>query len=150
VIVAAIWVGRVLPPAPFWDGQAAYERILGFTPRLLAASSLAYLVGEFANSMVLARMKVATQGRWLWMRTIGSTLVGQGLDSLVFIVAAFAGVVPTGALAGMVITQWVLKSAYEALATPITYKVVGFLKRREGVDVYDADTRLNPFAIGDS
>ena len=150
LLVAAIWVGKVLPPAPFWDGQAAYERILGFTPRLLAASSLAYLVGEFANSMVLARMKVATQGRWLWMRTIGSTLVGQGLDSLVFIVAAFAGIVPTGALAGMVITQWVLKSAYEALATPITYKVVGFLKRREGVDVYDVDTRLNPFAIGDS
>ena len=150
LLVAAIWAGKVLPPAPFWDGQAAYERILGFTPRLLAASSLAYLVGEFANSMVLARMKVATQGRWLWMRTIGSTLVGQGLDSLVFIVAAFAGIVPTGALAGMVITQWVLKSAYEALATPITYKVVGFLKRREGVDVYDVDTRLNPFAIGDS
>ncbi len=150
LLVAAIWVGKVLPPAPFWDGQVAYERILGFTPRLLAASSLAYLVGEFANSIVLARMKVATQGRWLWMRTIGSTLVGQGLDSLVFIVAAFAGIVPTGALAGMVITQWVLKSAYEALATPITYKVVGFLKRREGVDVYDVDTRLNPFAVGDA
>ena len=150
LLVAAIWVGKVLPPAPFWDGQAAYERILGFTPRLLAASSLAYLVGEFANSMVLARMKVATKGRWLWMRTIGSTLVGQGLDSLVFIVAAFAGIVPTGALAGMVITQWLVKSAYEALATPITYKVVGFLKHKEGVDVYDVETRLNPFVIGDS
>ncbi|MDP6778209.1 MAG: queuosine precursor transporter [Candidatus Latescibacteria bacterium] len=150
ILVGAIWVGKVLPAAPFWDGQAAYERILGFTPRLLAASSLAYLAGEFANSMVLARMKVATQGRWLWMRTIGSTLVGQGLDSLVFIVAAFAGVVPTGALAGMIVTQWLLKSAYEALATPITYKTVGFLKRREGLDVYDVDTRLNPFVVGDA
>ena len=94
VVVATIWVGLVLPAASFWDGQAAYERILGLAPRILAASFLAYLVGEFANAFVLAKMKIATQGRWLWTRTIGSTLVGQGLDSLIFIVLAFAGTMP--------------------------------------------------------
>src|SRR5688500_17758670 len=94
LMVAAIWVGGLLPPATFWDGQAAYEQLLGFTPRLLVASLAAYLVGEFANSYVLARLKVATGGRWLWTRTIGSTLVGQGLDSLVFITVAFVGVMP--------------------------------------------------------
>ncbi len=94
--VAAIYLGGVLPAAPFWQDQQAYETILGYTPRLLAASFLAYLVGEFANSYVLARMKVATNGRWLWSRTIGSTLVGQGLDSLVFVFLAFVGNIPLG------------------------------------------------------
>ena len=144
VLVAVIWVVQVLPPASFWDGQAAYERILGYTPRVLAASFLAYLVGEFANSFVLARMKVATRGRWLWMRTIGSTVVGQGLDSLVFISVAFWG---TRSLGGMILTQWLVKTAYEALATPVTYRVVGVLKREEGVDVYDYDTHFNPFRM---
>ena len=91
IAVVAIWLGQVMPAASFWDGQAAYERILGYTPRLLAASFLAYLVGGFANSFVLAKMKIATSGRWLWTRTIGSTLVGQGLDSLMFIPLAFVG-----------------------------------------------------------
>ena len=94
IAVVAIWLGQVLPAASFWDGQAAYERILGYTPRLLIASFLAYLVGEFANSFVLAKMKIVTNGRWLWTRTIGSTLVGQGLDSLVFITLAFVGTIP--------------------------------------------------------
>ena len=94
IAVGAIWLGQILPAAPFWDGQMAYERILGSTPRLLVASFLAYLVGEFANSMVLARLKIAMHGRWLWVRTIGSTVVGQGLDSLVFIVLAFVGTMP--------------------------------------------------------
>jgi len=145
--VAAIVVAEALPPAPFWDGQAAFERILGLTPRILAASALAYLAGEFANAAVLARMKVATRGRFLWARTIGSTVVGQGLDSTVFIVAAFAGTVATEALAAMVVTQWAVKTAYEAAATPVTYAVVGFLKRREGIDVYDAETPLNPLSL---
>ena len=125
IVVAAIWVGLVLPAASFWDGQEAYERILGATPRILAASFLAYLVGEFANAFVLAKMKIATEGRFLWARTIGSTLVGQGLDSLVFITLAFAGVIPLGALATAIVTQWLVKSAYEAAATPVTYLVVG-------------------------
>ena len=149
VVVAAIWIGQVLPAAEFWDGQAAYERILGLAPRILAASFLAYLVGEFANAFVLAKMKIATQGRWLWTRTIGSTLVGQGLDSLIFIVLAFAGTMPLDALMVLVVTQWLVKSAYEAAATPVTYAVVGYLKRSEGVDVYDRDTRFSPLALSD-
>ena len=149
IVVAAIWVGLVLPAASFWDGQAAYERILGATPRILGASFLAYLVGEFANAVVLAKMKIATEGRFLWARTIGSTLVGQGLDSLVFITLAFAGTIPPAALAGLIVTQWLVKSAYEAAATPLTYAVVGYLKRSEGVDVYDRDTRFSPLALSD-
>ncbi len=149
IVVAAIWIGLVLPAASFWDGQEAYERILGAAPRILAASFLAYLVGEFANAFVLAKMKIATEGRFLWARTIGSTLVGQGLDSLVFITLAFAGVIPLSALATAIVTQWLVKSAYEAAATPVTYLVVGYLKRSEGQDAYDHDTRFSPLALTD-
>jgi queuosine precursor transporter len=145
--VAAIYLGGLLPAAPFWDAQEAYDRILGYAPRVLAASFLAYLVGEFANAIVLAKMKVATNGRFLWSRTIGSTIVGQGLDSLVFIVLAFAGTIPASAMLTAVVTQWLVKSLYEAFATPLTYVVVNRLKRTEGVDVYDRDTRLNPLLV---
>jgi len=147
VAVLAIHVGRILPPAPFWQGQAAYESVLGAAPRILAASFIAYLAGEFTNAYVLARLKVATRGRWLWMRTIGSTLVGQGLDSLVFMTAAFAGVIPGSALAGAVVVQWLFKSCYEAAATPLTYVVVNTIKRKEGVDTYDRRTRFNPLLV---
>lgn len=149
IAVVAIWLGQVLPPASFWEGQAAYERILGYTPRLLMASFLAYLVGEFANSFVLAKMKIATKGRWLWTRTVGSTLVGEGLDSLVFMTLAFAGTIPITGLASAIVTQWLAKSAYEAAATPLTYAAVNFLKRREGIDVYDYDTPFNPLLLGE-
>jgi uncharacterized integral membrane protein (TIGR00697 family) len=145
--VVVIWLVQIIPPVAFWDGQAAYERILGYAPRLLAASFLAYLVGEFVNAFVLAKMKIATKGRWLWTRTISSTVLGQGVDSLVFIVITFAGTVSAGTLAVGIITQWLVKSAYEAAATPVTYRVVGFLKRQEGLDIYDYDTRFNPLAI---
>ncbi len=145
--VIAIGIGQILPPASFWDGQDAYERILGYTPRLLVASFLAYLVGEFANSFVLAKMKIATNGRWLWTRTIGSTLVGQGLDSLVFITLAFAGTIPLAGLFSAIVTQWLAKSLYEAVATPLTYIVVRFLKQHEGLDVYDRETRFNPLLV---
>jgi queuosine precursor transporter len=147
--VLAIWLGQVLPPASFWKGQAAYEQILGQTPRILLASFLAYLAGEFANSYVLAKMKLATRGRWLWTRTIGSTVVGQGLDSAFFITLAFAGTIPFGALLSIIVSQWLTKSAYEAAVTPLTYFVVNFLKRREGIDVYDHETRFNPLMIKD-
>ena len=149
VVVAAIALAQILPAASFWDGQAAWTRILGQTPRILAASFLAYLIGEFANAFVLAKLKIATEGRLLWLRTIGSTLVGQGLDSALFITLAFAGIIPPAGLAAAVVTQWLVKSAYEALATPATYAVVGFLKRREGLDVYDRDTRFNPLLVAD-
>ena len=148
ILVVAIWLGQLLPAASFWDGQTAYERILGYTPRILAASFLAYLLGEFSNSFVLAKMKIATNGRWLWTRTIGSTLVGQALDSLVFITLAFVGTIPLAALVSAILTQWLGKSMYEAALTPLTYKVVNFLKRYEGLDVYDYDTQFNPLLIG--
>ena len=145
--VLAIWIGGRLPSAVFWDGQTAYLRILGSTPRLLLASFSAYLVGEFLNSFVLARLKIATGGRWLWTRTIGSTLVGQGADSLIFILVAFAGVVPPADLARVVLAQWLVKSAYEAAATPLTYGVVRFLKRTEREDYYDRQTNFTPFRL---
>lgn len=147
--VLAIWIGGRLPSAVFWDGQAAYVRVLGSTPRLLAASFGAYLVGEFLNSLVLARMKIATRGRWLWTRTIGSTLVGQGADSLVFILAAFAGTMDRSSLARVIIAQWLVKSAYETVATPLTYAVVRFLKRTEREDYYDTNTNFSPFRLKD-
>jgi len=146
--VVAIYLGGILPAAPFWEGQVAYETILGYTPRLLAASFLAYLVGEFANAIVLAKMKVTTNGRWLWSRTIGSTIIGQGLDSLVFIVLAFVGTIPASAMLAAIMTQWLVKSLYEVLATPLTYVVVNRLKRSEGLNVYDRDTSFNPLLIG--
>jgi uncharacterized integral membrane protein (TIGR00697 family) len=147
--VLAIYIGNILPSASFWKGQSAYEQILGYTPRILVASFLAYLVGEFANSFVLAKMKIATKGRWLWTRTIGSTLVGEGLDSLVFITLAFIGTMPLGALFWVVLAQWLTKSAYEAVVTPLTYLIVNFLKRKEGVDVYDYKTKFNPLLLGE-
>ncbi len=106
-------------------------------------------MGEFANSFVLAKMKLLTQGRMLWARTIGSTVIGQGLDSLIFLVVAFAGILPVTALATAIITQWLVKVAYEVLATPLTYVAVNFLKRREGIDVYDRNTSFNPLRLAE-
>lgn len=147
VAVVAIWIAGLLPSPSFWGNQEAYNTILGFTPRLLVASFIAYLVGEFANSTVLAKMKVRTQGRHLWMRTIGSTIVGQGLDSLVFILIAFGGLMAPAVIVTTVVSQWLFKSAYEIFATPLTYYVVNRLKAIEGVDVYDVDTNMNPFSF---
>jgi hypothetical protein len=147
LMVLAIWIGGELPAASFWSGQAAYQEILGHAPRILLASFAAYLVGEFANAFVLAKLKIATAGRWLWLRTIGSTVVGQGLDSLVFVTLAFAGTVPLASLAGIVAAQWAVKVAYEAAATPLTYAAVGWLKSRERLDVYDRETDFNPLHL---
>jgi uncharacterized integral membrane protein (TIGR00697 family) len=151
--VIVIWLSIELPPAPFWklgslgspqSSQQAYQAIFGFTPRILAASFIAYLMGEFLNSYVLAKMKIATEGRHLWLRTIGSTVVGQLADSAVFIFLAFAGMIPSGALGTLVVTQWLAKSAYEALVTPLTYGAVNYLKRVEREDHYDRETNFNP------
>ncbi|KPK23282.1 MAG: transporter [Dehalococcoidia bacterium SG8_51_3] len=145
IFVFFVWLGQVLPAAPFWQGQEAYQSILGYTPRLLAASFLGYLVGEFVNSFILARMKVMTRGRWLWSRTIGSTIVGQGLDTSIFITVAFIGTpsfVPI-----MIFYHWLAKTLIEALATPLTYVIVNSLKKKESIDTYDRDTRFNPFLI---
>ncbi|MCB9460164.1 MAG: queuosine precursor transporter [Anaerolineaceae bacterium] len=149
VAVAGIVAGQLLPSANFWDGQAAYERILGYTPRLLFASFIAYLIGEFLNAYILDRMKKLTKGRWLWSRTITSTVVGQGFDSLIFIVIAFAGTMATNDLVLAVITQWLFKTLYESLATPLTYLTVNFIKRQEGIDAINANTQLNPLITTD-
>jgi hypothetical protein len=147
IFVAFVWLGGLLPAASFWEGQAAYNTILGYVPRILLASFAGYLVGEFANSYILARMKVWTKGRWLWTRTIGSTVVGQGLDSAIFITVAFAG---TPAFAPLIILyHWLAKTAIEAAATPLTYAAVKYLKGKDGVDAYDYKTNFNPFAITD-
>ena len=148
LLVTALWVGGELPAAPFWKGQEAYETIFGQTPRVLVASFVAYLIGEFANAFVLAKLKIATSGRWLWVRTIGSTVIGQALDSVVFVTLAFAGVVAAGTLLHVVVAQWIVKVLYEAAATPLTYAAVGWLKAREGVDVYDRHTDFNPVHLG--
>jgi uncharacterized integral membrane protein (TIGR00697 family) len=145
VFVFFAWIGGLLPSAPFWSGQSAYQTILGYTPRLLLASFSGYLIGEFANSLVMARMKLATKGRWLWTRTIASTLVGQGLDTAVFIMIAFYA---TPSFTPMLIVyHWSSKVLIEVLATPLTYKAVGYLKRTEAVDTYDTKTNFNPFSF---
>jgi uncharacterized integral membrane protein (TIGR00697 family) len=134
-----------LPPADTWHGQDAYEQVFGQVPRIVFASMIAFWVGEFVNSYVLARMKVWTRGRHLWTRTIGSTVAGQGVDSLIFYPLAFYGLWDNETLLKVLLTQWALKVSWEAILTPFTYAVVGFLKRREGVDVYDEATDFTPF-----
>ena len=142
------WVVVSLPPAEGWPGQEAYEFVFGNSWRIVLASMTAFWAGEFANSFVLAKMKVWTAGRHLWMRTIGSTVVGQGLDSLIFYPLAFWGLAgwPPEQLWQVVLSQWLIKTVWEALLTPVTYAVVGFLKRREGVEVFDTGTDFSPFA----
>jgi uncharacterized integral membrane protein (TIGR00697 family) len=142
------WVVVSLPPANGWPGQEAYEFVFGNSWRIVLASMTAFWVGEFANSFVLAKMKVWSEGRHLWMRTIGSTVVGQGLDSLIFYPLAFYGLAgwPIEQLWQVVLSQWVIKTAWEALLTPVTYLVVNGLKRAEGAEVFDTDTDFSPFA----
>ena len=142
------WVVVKLPPAANWGGQAADEQVFGQVPRIVMASIVAFWAGEFVNSIVLARMKVWTKGRFLWARTIGSTLAGQGVDSLIFYPLAFWGAAgwTNDLVIKVLLTQWMLKVAWEALLTPVTYVVVGALKRREGVDVFDERTDFTPFA----
>lgn len=141
------WVVVSLPPAKGWPGQESYEFVFGNSWRIVLASMVAFWVGEFANSYILARMKIWTQGRQLWMRTIGSTVVGQGFDSLIFYPLAFYGLAgwPPDQLVQVVLSQWFFKTAWEALLTPVTYAVVGTLKRREGLDIFDEGTNFSPF-----
>jgi uncharacterized integral membrane protein (TIGR00697 family) len=136
-----------LPPDAGWTGQAAYEAVFGQVPRIVFASIAAFWAGEFVNSFVLARMKVWTKGRMLWTRTIGSTVVGQAVDSLIFYPLAFLGEAgwPVDKVLVVLAMQWALKVSWEVLLTPVTYAVVGFLKRREGIDVYDTATDFTPF-----
>ena len=136
-----------LPPAPGWELQEAFASALGLVPRVVAASILGYWAGEFANSFVLAKLKVATGGERLWLRTIGSTVVGQGVDTVLFTVAAFGGVLPASVLFTTVWSGYLFKVVYEVVATPLTYLVVNRLKAAEEVDVYDRETSFTPFSL---
>lgn len=142
LMIVTLAVVDVLPP-----GNATFSAVLGQAPRIALGSLLAYWAGEFTNSFVLARLKVATGGRWLWMRTIGSTLVGEGLDTLVFVLVAFAGTLPNDVLVAILVSNYIFKCAVEVVCTPATYAVVTRLKRAEGVDAFDSDTDFNPLLM---
>ncbi|MGB5620686.1 MAG: queuosine precursor transporter [Desulfobacterales bacterium] len=148
ILMAAVFIVTIALPHPaFWNEQSAFRTVLGFTPRLVAASLVAYWAGEFSNSIVLSKVKILTRGRWLWFRTIGSTVVGEGLDTLLFITIAFAGVLPAVVLFEMMLAQYVWKVGYEIAVTPLTYLLVRWLKRREGLDTYDQGIGYNPFRL---
>ena len=136
-----------LPPKPSWPHQGAYEMIFGQTPRIVLASLLAFWAGEFTNSFTLAKMKIITEGRWLWTRTIGSTIVGEAVDSLIFYPLAFLGSWSGADVVQVMITNYFLKVGWEVLATPLTYRIVAFLKAAEHEDYYDRDTDFNPFTL---
>ena len=135
-----------LPAAPDWPNQAALATVLNFVPRLVIASLIAFWSGEFVNSFVMAKMKLLTQGRWLWTRTVGSTVAGQAVDTCIVVTLAFAGTVGWGTIGNAIFSSYWGKVIYEVLATPLTYWIVNRLKRSEGVDVYDAGTNFSPFA----
>ena len=149
LVALLLWLGGIIPAEDFWPNQDAYTTILGQFPLILIGSFLAYLVGEFSNSVILSLLKNATQGRFLWLRTIGSTVVGQGFDSFVFIFIAFgvSGALGPEALLRTALFQWWAKIAYEAAATPLTYAVVTYLKGKENMDAYDSPRSLNPLGV---
>lgn len=140
----------LIPPVAGEEARAdAFALILGLTPRIFLGSLLGYFCGEFANSYVLAKLKIATQGKFLWLRTIGSTLVGQGVDTVVFLSVAFLGELPNDLVLSLLVANYIFKVGIEAAFTPVTYRVVAWFKREEDVDAYDTDTNFSPFAIGD-
>jgi len=136
-----------LPAAGGWENQEAYDKILGLTPRIVIASLIAYFSGEFSNSYVLAKLKIATSGRWLWTRTISSTIVGEGVDTLLFISIAFWGILPNYLILTLIISNYIFKVGFEVIITPLTYSIVNFLKKNEGIDVYDYKTNFSPFSF---
>lgn len=141
------FIVQILPPAADWSNQQAYERILGFVPRIVLASLLAYFAGEFSNSAILSRLKIFTHGKFLWTRTISSTIVGQGLDTIIFCIVAFYGTMPGSLLWAVIISNYIFKCSVEICFTPVTYAVVKLLKRRENIDTYDYGIRYNPFDL---
>ena len=147
VMSVVYYLVQLLPPAPFWPNQQAYEVILGLVPRIVLGSIIGYFAGEFTNSYVLSRMKIWTKGKHLWTRTISSTIAGEGVDTILFATVAFAGVIPWNSLIMVIISGYVAKVLIEVLFTPITYVVVRKLKKLEGVDVYDYGVNYNPFQL---
>ncbi|PKO99583.1 MAG: transporter [Bacteroidetes bacterium HGW-Bacteroidetes-9] len=140
-----LWVVQELPPAADWQNQQAYESLLGFVPRIVLASLVAYFGGAFSNAFLMSKLKIKTKGKFLWIRTIGSTLVGEGIDTAIFCMVAFYGILPNELLISIIISNYIFKSGVEILFTPITYAIVNFLKKREQVDVYDTGISYNPF-----
>lgn len=136
-----------LPPAPGWPNQQAFATVFGFIPRILAASLIAFWAGEFANAYTMARLKLLTNGSMLWTRTIGSTIVGQAIDTTIVVLLTFAGTVPAATLGNMILTSYLMKVGYEVLATPLTYLVIHWLKRAENSDVFDRHENFNPFSF---
>lgn len=148
LMAAFLWIVVQLPPAQGWPLQEQFATVLYLVPRVVVASTIGYWAGEFANSFVLAKLKVLTSGRFLWVRTISSTAIGQGVDTVLFVLIAFAGIFPQELLVRAIWSGYLFKVLYEAVATPITYVVVRFLKRAEGIDVYDRETNFTPFRLG--
>ena len=148
LLMAVIFMLVVALPYPeFWEQQDAYAVVLGMTPRVVVASLVGYFLGEFTNSAVLSKMKLLTRGKWLFTRTIGSTIVGEGIDTVVFITIAFAGTVTSSVLLSMIAAQYIFKVVYEILVTPLTYLLVGWVKKKEAIDVYDWGVKYNPFSL---
>ena len=145
------WTVVHLPVAEGWTGQGAYERVFGAGWRIIAASMCAFFAGDFLNSVVLAKMKIWTKGKYLWTRTIGSTVIGEGADSLIFYPLAFYGMAdwPAHIMLEVMLSQFILKVSWEVVLTPATYAVVGWLKSKEGVDVYDVGTEFTPFTLNE-
>jgi uncharacterized integral membrane protein (TIGR00697 family) len=140
-----LWVVQELPPAADWPNQQAFESLLGFVPRIVLASLVAYFAGAFSNAYLMSKLKLRTQGKYLWVRTIGSTLIGEGIDTVIFCLIAFYGILPNEILVSIIISNYIFKSGVEIMFTPLTYRLVGFLKKQEKVDVYDRGISYNPF-----
>ncbi len=150
-VLAAVFfsLGITIPGAPFWEGQKAFQSVLGNAPRIVAASLSAYLAGSFLNAYVMSRMKVKTQGRGFSARAILSTLLGESADSLIFITVAFAGIFPVPVLATMILTQATMKTIYEILVLPVTIQIVKYIKRIEGIDTFDTELSYSPFRLNE-
>jgi uncharacterized integral membrane protein (TIGR00697 family) len=142
-----LYVVQILPPAGDWPNQQAYESLLGFVPRIVLASLIAYFMGEFSNSVTLSLLKIRTKGKFLWIRTIGSTIIGEGIDTIVFCMVAFYGALPNYLLWAVILSNYIFKCSVEILFTPMTYWIVAFLKKKEKVDVFDYGEHYNPFHI---
>lgn len=140
-----LWVVQILPPAPDWHNQQAFESLLGFVPRIVLASLIAYFAGAFSNAYLLSKLKIRTKGKYLWIRTIVSTLLGEGIDTIIFCMVAFYGLFPTEVLIAIIVSNYLFKTGVEVIFTPATYAIVAFLKKQEQVDAYDRGISYNPF-----
>jgi uncharacterized integral membrane protein (TIGR00697 family) len=146
LMALVFWLAVALPSAVGWENQVAFSQVLGFVPRIVVASLIAYWAGSFANSFIMAKLKVLMKGHQLWVRTIGSTIVGEAIDTVLVMLIAFTGVLPWPLLVRVGVSIYVVKVAYEVIATPLTYAVVGKLKKEEGIDLYDKRTDFTPFS----